>query len=65
MHKALESLGIVGPMPDYQLRCERVPKRSFESPTAIVGFDYHIVVSADGVPQTEMVWSEEIQRFGG
>lgn len=60
----LSLLGLVGPMPKFEVNAERTPKPELTNPNARIGFDYCVSVSGDGKVAASIRWSEEILPMG-
>jgi hypothetical protein len=60
IQQGLSELRLVGPLPKYEVNAERKPKPELNHPTARIGFDYCVSVTADGRVAADIKWSEEI-----
>jgi hypothetical protein len=64
IQQGLSQLGLVGPMPKYEVNAERKPKPELNDPKARIGIDYCVSVVADGKVEAHIKWSEEILPIG-
>jgi hypothetical protein len=64
IQQGLQSLGLVGPMPRFEVNAERRPKPELNDPNARIGFNYCVSVVGDGKLAAEITWSEEILPVG-
>lgn len=64
IQQGLSLLGLVGPMPKFEVNAERMPKPELTDPNACIGFDYCVAVIGDGKVAADIRWSEEILPIG-
>lgn len=65
IQQALSSLSLVGPLPKFEVKAERIPKDSLIDPKAQLGFNYCVsVVGDNGKVEAVIKWSQEILSVG-